>query len=428
MIRTSMAASYCAALLASALAAAPVGADTTVKVVEVITSPPRTELLQKQFAAFGAANPGIHVELISLPWGQAFEKFLNMVQAGDTPDVVEMPERWLGLYGNNDQLEDLGPYMAKWPEAGRLGERARELGSVVHGKQYEIPYGYFVRAMFWNTKLFKQAGLAAAPATIDEFVADAQKIAAIPGKYGYCLRGGAGAFGGVQMFMNTMDDKGYFNADGTSTFADPGSVQGLQTLIDIYRKGYAPKDAVSWAFNEIVAGFYSGTCAMLDQDPDALIGIADKMPAEDFAVAPMPSGPSGRAYPSLGYAGWAMFANSGVKDAAWKVMTSLLSPENNLAWAKFVGTLPIYKDAINDPYFATNKFRGWFDELSHPDVYKLTVVPSHLEGFGNFYDNIAVRTYQAALLGQRTAKDVADEWARYLTEQQQTWLSANRKN
>lgn len=414
-------------VLAGTLLAYPALADTTVKVVEVITSPPRTELLKKQFAAFEQANPGIHVDLVSLPWGEAFEKFLNMVQAGDTPDVVEMPERWLGLYGANDQLEDLGPYMAKWSEASRLGERARELGSVVHDTQYEIPYGYYVRALFWNTKLFRQAGLSSPPATFDEFVADAQKISAISGKYGYCLRGGAGAFGGVQMFMNTMDGKGYFNPDGTSTFSDPGSVKGLQMLIDIYRKGYAPKDAVNWAFNEIVAGFYSGTCAMLDQDPDALIGIADKMNAEDFAVAPMPAGPSGKAFPSLGYAGWAMFANSKVKPEAWKTMAFLLSPENNLAWAKFVGTLPIYKDAANDPYFATNKFTGWFEELNHPDKYSLIVVPSHLENFGNFYDNIAPRTYQAALLGQRTAQDVANEWAKYLTEQQQAYL-AKKKN
>ena len=96
-----------------AISAGSALADTTLKMVEVITSPPRTEFLKKQIAEFEAANPGIKVELISLPWGQAFEKFLTMVQAGDTPDVVEMPERWMGLYANNAQLEDLGPYMAK---------------------------------------------------------------------------------------------------------------------------------------------------------------------------------------------------------------------------------------------------------------------------------------------------------------------------
>ncbi len=138
--------------------------------VEVITSPPRTEFLKKQIAEFEAANPGVKVELISLPWGQAFEKFLTMVQAGDTPDIVEMPERWMGLYATNGQLEDLGPYMAKWADAATLGDRAKQFGSTVDDKQYMIPYGYYLNALFWNKKLFKEAGLDGPPATLDDFV------------------------------------------------------------------------------------------------------------------------------------------------------------------------------------------------------------------------------------------------------------------
>ncbi|TIS61235.1 ABC transporter substrate-binding protein, partial [Mesorhizobium sp.] len=87
-----------AAVAGLAISASGALADTTIKLVEVITSPPRTEFLKKQIAEFESANPGIKVEVVSLPWGQAFEKFLTMVQAGDTPDVVEMPERWMGLY------------------------------------------------------------------------------------------------------------------------------------------------------------------------------------------------------------------------------------------------------------------------------------------------------------------------------------------
>src|SRR5262245_51298155 len=157
-------------------------ADSTIKMVEVITSPPRTEFLKKQIAEFEAANPGVKVELVSLPWGQAFEKFLTMVQAGDTPDIVEMPERWMGLYANNGQLEDLGPYMANWPDNATLGDRAKEFGSTVGGKQYMVPYGYYINALFWNKKLFKEAGLDGPPATLDDFVEYSKKISAIPGK------------------------------------------------------------------------------------------------------------------------------------------------------------------------------------------------------------------------------------------------------
>ena len=403
-------------------------ADTTLKMVEVITSPPRTEFLKTQIAAFEAANPGIKVELISLPWGQAFEKFLTMVQAGDTPDIVEMPERWMGLYATNGQLEDLGPYMAKWPDAATLGERAKEFGSTVGGKQYMIPYGYYLNALFWNKKLFKEAGLDGPPATLDDFVADSKKISALPGKYGYCLRGGPGAFNGMHMFMNIAQGKGgYFNEDGTSTINEEGSVKGLQMLAEIYKNGFAPKDAVSWGFNETVTGFYSGTCAMLDQDPDALIGIAEKMSADDFAVAPMPVGPSGKSYPTLGYAGWAMFADSEHKDDSWKLMAPLLSPKANLEWAKVVGVLPIHNGADQDASFKTEQFKGWFEEINGGDKYEFVTPPTHLENLGNFVDQVAIKNFQEVLLGQRTAKDVADEWAEFLTKEQQDWMAKNKK-
>jgi multiple sugar transport system substrate-binding protein len=407
-----------AAALLIGIAGAQAWADTTLKVVEVIPSPARTALLQQEFAAFEKSHPGTKIELTSLPWGEAFEKFLNMVQAGDTPDIVEMPDRWLGLYANNDQLADLGSYLKKTPDLAMLSDRALQFGSAVHNTLYEIPYGFYVRGLFWNRKLFGQAGLTAPPATLDEFVADAKKISALPGKYGYCLRGGPGGFSGITMFMNTMDgEPGYFHPDGTSTMSDPGSIQGLALLAQMYKDGSAPSDSVNWGFNEIVAGFDSGTCAMLDQDPDALIGIAGKMDPNDFAVAPIPVGPGGKAFPTLGYGGWAIFANSPHKDAAWDLLSFMVSPSSNLAWSKVVGTLPIYKNAEQNAYFQSDKFKGWFTELNDTAKYDLVTPPTYLEGFGDLYDNISIKTFQQVLLGQRTAKDVADQWAAYLVAQ-----------
>ena len=76
-----------AATAMSALLSGAAFADTTLKLVEVITSPERTETLKGIVADFESANPGAKVEIISLPWGEAFEKFATMVSAGETPDV-----------------------------------------------------------------------------------------------------------------------------------------------------------------------------------------------------------------------------------------------------------------------------------------------------------------------------------------------------
>jgi multiple sugar transport system substrate-binding protein len=413
------------AAMAMTLLAGQAHADTTLQLTEVITSPQRTELLKGMIAKFEAANPGVKVEVTSLPWGQAFEKFATMVQGGQIPDVVEMPDRWLALYANNGQLESLEPWMDQWPETKELSDRTIEFGSVVKDTPYMIPYGFYIRAMFWNKKLFQQAGMDAPPATMTEFMEASKKISALGGgKTGYCLRGGPGATNGYMMMMaNEYGSNEWFDEDGNAMLDKPEAVAGLQFLVDMYQKGYASKDSVNWGFNEIVAGFYSGSCAMLDQDPDALIAIAEKMPKEDFAVAPMPLGPHDKSFPTIGYAGWAMFAASQHKEESWKLIAALSSREGNLEWSKFVGVIPTHKGAEKDPFFATEQYKGWFTELNDPR-WVLTSMPTYLEEFGYFADVLSIQGGQEALLGKRTADDVAGEWAKYLGDAQKKWLAA----
>jgi multiple sugar transport system substrate-binding protein len=412
------------ASLAAIMQTGTAQAETTLQHVEVITSPQRTEILEGMIAKFEEANPEVTVEGTSLPWGQAFEKLATMVQGGQIPDVVEMPDRWLSLYANNDQLVDLGPYMESWPDAGDLNDRALQYGSYVDDTMYMVPYGFYLRAMFWNKKLFAEAGLDAPPETMEDFMAASEAISALDGKSGYCLRGGpGGANGYVMMMANMMGNDDYFDDEGNSNLNSLEAIEGLQFLVDMYQNGYVPRDSVNWGFNEIVAGFYSGTCAMLDQDPDALIAIAERMDAEDFAVAPMPLGPAGKSFPTIGYAGWAMFDASEHKDEAAALIGHLSSRDSNLEWAKFVGVIPIHQGAEQDPAFTGEQFEGWFTEMND-ERWKPTVMPTYLEEFAYFADVMAVQGGQEMLLGERTAEDVANEWATYLGDAQKKWLAA----
>lgn len=418
---------YLLAGLTALLLSGSVRAQTTLSLVEVITSPERTQTLQGLVDEYETANPGVTVEITSLPWNEAFEKFATMVSAGETPDVVEMPDTWQALYAKNGSLESLEPYLEKWEHTGQLNDKALQFARYVDNTAYLIPYGFYLRAMFYNKKLFEEAGVAGPPTTLEEFRAAAEKVSALPGKYGYCLRGGPGGLNGWVMFGATnAGSNAFFKDDGTSTFTDPGWVGGIKFLTDIYKDGLAPKDSVNWGFNEIVAGFYSGTCAMLDQDPDALIAVAERMNADDFAVAPMPKGPAGKSFPTIGYAGWAMFADSESKDAAWKLIAHLAGPQSNVTWNKRVGALPIYKGAENDPFYAGPQFKGWFDELGDPDV-QPTVMPTNLEEFAFFKDALVPRTSQEALLGQRTPEDLAKEWGDYLTKAQQKFMASQKQ-
>ena len=398
-------------------------ADTDLKLVEVITSPERTKVLQALVDEYEAANEGVSVEIVSLPWGSAFEKLATMVAGGDIPDVVEMPDRWAALYAGSGQLAPLGARVADWAHGGTLTEKTVQMGSQA-GDFYMIPYGFYLRAMFYNKKLLAEAGVDSPPATMEEFMAASAAVSELDGKSGYCLRGGPGGLNGWVMMAAAMNGtNAFFTEDGKSRMNEPGSVAGIQYLLDIYQNGYAPRDSVSWGFNEIVAGFYSGTCAFLDQDPDALIAVAERMPAEDFAVMPMPVGPSGKAFPTIGFAGWSMFEASAHKDESFELIAHLSAPEANAAWAKRVGVIPIHQGADQDPHFQTEQFKGWFDTLNGSE-YEPTVMPTYLEQFGYFADSIVLESSQEALLGQRSAQDIADEWAAFLTKEYASWKAA----
>jgi multiple sugar transport system substrate-binding protein len=423
MTRTRLLAGAALAILAAHGAAA---ADLTL--IEVITSPERTETLEQLVSAW-EQETGNTVEIVSLPWGQAFETLATMVAGGDIPDVVEMPDRWLAQYSAAGQLVDLGPYVAEWEHGSTLTEQTVNMGSMTAAQKLEqIPYGFYLRAMFYNKDLLSQAGITEPPRTMDEFVAAAAAVSELEGKYGYCLRGGPGATNGWMMFGAAMNDSPeFFTEDGQARVNEPGFVAGLQTLIDLYQSGSAPRDSINWGFNEIVAGFYSGTCAFLDQDPDALIGIADQMDAESFAVMPMPVGPGGRAFPTIGYAGWSIFNTTEHPDEAWSLVAHLSSPESNSVWAKRVGVIPIHQGADQDPYFRTEQFAGWFEELNNPDTYIPLSMPSYLEGFGFFADQLSIETSQQALLGEITAQEMADEWAEYLTGEYAKYQAAQNQ-
>ncbi len=413
-----------AAAIFTALMTGTALADTTLKLVEVITSPERTETLKGIVSKFESANPGTKVEIISLPWSEAFQKFATMVSAGDVPDVMEMPDTWLSLYANNGMLESLEPYLAKWEHTKGLSERTLELGRDVKNTAYMLPYGFYLRAMFYNKKLLEQAGVKEPPKTLDEFADASKKVAALPGKYGYCLRGGPGGLNGWVMFGASMAGSNeFFTKDGTSTFDSPGWVKGLTYVIDLYKNGLAPKDSVNWGFNEIVAGFYSSTCAFLDQDPDALIAIAQRMKPEDFGVMTMPKGPDGKTFPTIGFAGWSIMSASANKDLSWKLVETLEGPEGNIEWNKKTGALPVHKSAEKDPFYASEQFKGWFDELADKNAIP-TTMPTYLEEFAFFKDSLVIKTSQEALLGDITPEDLAKQWADYMTKAQQKFLAS----
>jgi multiple sugar transport system substrate-binding protein len=395
-----------------------------VRFVETSTSPPRTEAIKGMISEFEAANKDIKVDLITLPWDTSYEKLLTMLQSGESLDVMEIAERWAGVLVGRKDLVDLTPYVAQWPDYANILDSIKELARLVDNKPYMIPVSMRVRAIYFSKPLFKQAGIDKLPQTLDEFMATAKAITEkVPGRYGYCLRGGRGGFSAFYMYADAFrNDAEWFDKDGNSTFSQPGSVKGIQYVLDLYK--YAPKDAINFGYADVVQAFYAGQCAMLEQDPDALRTIDKNMDETQFGIMPLPKGPGGRAFPVIGYAGLSIHSKAKDPAAAFKLLAYLVSPQNNLKWTQIEFNMPIYKGAEQDPFFKRPVLAEFFAELQDPSFVKRPF-PGYLPEFGNFEAQVSLKAYQEGLLGKKTAEQIATEWADYLTAAQKKWLAKN---
>lgn len=390
-------------------------------IVEVNTSADRTGVLRAQLDSFEAENPGLKVDVISLSWGQAFEKLSMMIAGGQIPDVIEMPDFWLSRYVDAGQIADMTEFLTGEKFDADLEEDTFLYGSI-HDRIYTVPYGYYLRAMLYNKKIFKRAGIEKPPLTMQEFYDTAAKVSELPGISGYCHHGGRGGAVFYYWIMNTMNGKNeFFDADGNSTFYDQGAIDGLTLIRDMYQNGYTPQDSLNWGLNETVSGFYSGTCAMLHQTPDALTSLQKRMEPQDYASAPMPLGPSGQSFPHLGYIGWSVMEGSTKKEAAFKLVRHLLEREQHETWARRSGLVPIYKDLANDIFAGGDIGAGWL-KTTQDNRWDYMINPNYLPDIAEFDSIEVVQSGQAMMLGEKTPEETARAWADFLSASQKRWL------
>ncbi|RKP49851.1 sugar ABC transporter substrate-binding protein [Cohnella endophytica] len=382
--------------------------------IESLSSPKRTEFLQQSIKEFEAQNPNITVELITPPLESADNKINTMLSAKQTLDILEVRDITVKQFVNNGYLENLDSYASQWPDYGTLTPGALTMAKDVDNKAYYIPYGIYQRQLFYRKDLFAEKGLEV-PKTWEELYEVGKKLTdPAKNKYGYSYRGGAG---GEQYITQIVQDyngsnvnpkDSVFNNDGSSIFSTPGAVDALEMLKKIYKE-VSPPDSANWAFAEQVQGFTSGTTAMLIQDPDTIDTVATSLDASQWGTAPLPTGPSGVSHFVLGAAGWGMTNYSEHKEEAWKLISFLSSPEQNLKFAKTSGVIPIHTTAGSDEFFKTGAYAPYIEMGKQPEKYVGVKPFTNYQGYALYKKN-GTEKGQAFIMGRTGAADFAKEF------------------
>ena len=126
---------------------------------------------------FQQQNPGWTVDVQYQNWGDHLQKFDATLAGGTTPDVIEMGNTEMTKYMAAGAFADLTSNKGKFENSGTWLSGLAKSGQY-QGKVYGVPYYAGSRVVTYRTDLFKKAGITKAPTSLEQFMADAQKVAA----------------------------------------------------------------------------------------------------------------------------------------------------------------------------------------------------------------------------------------------------------
>jgi multiple sugar transport system substrate-binding protein len=310
-------------------------------------------LVAKQLKRFMQLNPGIRVELQRTPDDasqrhQLYVQWLN-ARVGN-PSILQLDVVWTPEFAAAGwvlPLEKYGPAKSEFFPATIAA-------NTWAGKLYALPWFADVGLLYRRTDLVPRE-----PQTLEELVADAQRVKAQRGgpRYGLVSQGARyeglitgfveylGAFGG-----RIIDDSGEVVVNR------PEAVRALEFMRDeLYKWNVAPLDVLTWHEEEARFAFENGNAVFMRNWPYAVGAMSDTAQSKvigKFAVTPMPksaTAPMGHSTAALGGAQLAINAYTEYPGAAYKLIAYLTAPEQMLERAQAVGQYPtrsgLYDDA-----------------------------------------------------------------------------------
>jgi multiple sugar transport system substrate-binding protein len=189
--------------------------------------------------------------------------------------------------------------------------------------------------------MFKAAGIANPPATMDEFTADCAKIKALgPNKYCYA-DGGTYAWAvnpWIWSFGGDVTDAGITKATGYLN--SPATAAAFQFLKDGVDKGYI-NPAIKGGGIDTNGAMAKDELAMILDGPWFPPAFEKQFPNKQYGLAPMPAGKGG-SVSVVGGEDIVMFQQSQHKEAAAEFIRFMLSMDTQLKMGS-IGQMPVLK-------------------------------------------------------------------------------------
>ncbi|MDT3438194.1 MULTISPECIES: extracellular solute-binding protein [unclassified Pseudofrankia] len=243
--------------------------------------------------AFHAEHADITVKITSIPWTQFDQQVQTMIQNKQYPDITEgdyfsnYAEDGL-LYTASDVLSNPGNLLPAFKDQGTF-----------EGQQYGLPFTTSSRTLFYNKKLFTQAGITSAPKTWADVQADAEKVKGL-GQTGFGLPLGAEE-AQAESLLWMLGAGGGYQADGKYTIDSAANVEAFTFLKGLVAAGDTEPNPGTVNRTDLWQKFAQGQVGMINGSP-ALIPIiqeAGVLQDSDWTSVPI-AGKSGPLATTLG--------------------------------------------------------------------------------------------------------------------------------
>lgn len=259
-------------------------------------------------------------------------------------DYVSKVGAAAGSHGLPDLFAGDIVYIPNWTKAGLFQDLTSQIGKLsfanqinkghidagtYQNKKYILPFVLDLSAMFWNKKLYQEAGLDPdkGPTTLAEFVQQAKAVQGLhqKGVYGTYFGGNCGGcnvFTWFPMIWGAGQD--VLNQDGTKSLLDGGTAQQVYSAWkDLWSSGAvdpASKDETGATW---VGPFQQGKIGVMPY-PFTLLATADK--AVDVGVTPLP-GVTGGVSTFVGGDGIGISKDSKHAAQAWNFLNWMMSTD-----------------------------------------------------------------------------------------------------
>src|SRR6201992_3176077 len=363
--------------------------------VETYTAVPEFDFYKSLLPKF-EAQTGIKVNWVEQPVYTMDTKIPMKLKAKDTGlDVFFTGSENITSYIGSHGVQPYDSYISNTkdtPASWNFKDFAPAIESACqqNGKTYCIATHTGGALLYYNTAMFKAAGITSPPQTPAELLADAQKLNT-PQHAAFCVRGDKSqtlydAFQLWNWFIpwNNPVTGTYFNKNGQFLIGQQPYASQFATVYRTLLKNYAPKGIATYLVTNCLSDSQQGRVAMWQDDSGTIPSVLDANPSKGgkhTAFWAMPSPPANPDHCALvqPFGIW-MNKASTHKAAAWQLMQYITSKQTQVAATKAKDLLtPSRVSVLKDPATVAvlpKTFPAALTYiLAHPDVALLPFIP-----------------------------------------------------